>query len=68
MLITAKQWFTFSYRTKKSFSQYTNGDMLLCNQIDFHTDLFMLRGIQIDSRDSMTTLVQKISNNFLFQI
>lgn len=42
--------------------------MLLCNQIDFHTDLFMLRGIQIDSRDSMTTLVQKISNNFLFQI
>lgn len=59
MLITAKQWFTFSYRTKNSFSQYTNG---------FHTDLFMLRGIQIDSRDSMTTLVQKISNNFLFQI
>lgn len=42
--------------------------MLLCNQIDFHTDLFMLRGIQIDFRDSMTTLVQKISNNFLFQI
>lgn len=50
------------------FSIYQSGDMLLCNQIDFHTDLFMLRGIQIDSRDSMTTLVQKISNNFLFQI
>ena len=63
MLITAKQWFTFTYRTKNSFSQYINGDML-CNQIDFHIDLFILRGIQIDSRDSMTTLVQKISDNF----
>jgi len=39
---------------------------MLCNQIDFHTDLFILRGIQIDSRDSMTTLVQKISNIYLF--
>lgn len=65
MLITAKQWFTFSYRTKNSFSQYINGDMLLCDQIDFHTDLFILRGIQIDSLDSMTTLVQKINNNFV---
>ena len=39
--------------------------MLLCDQIDFHTDLFILRGIQIDSLDSMTTLVQKINNNFV---